>query len=60
MGLEHVGDGEIVLPRETQVFVDVAPRIDDHGEALAAAEDVRVLPKSRGFQTLEEHLLSPR
>ena len=60
VGLEHVGDGEIVLPRETQVFVDVPPRVDDHGEAFAAADHVRVLPESRGFQTLEEHYLSPR
>ena len=60
MRLEDVGDGQIVLPRKTQVFVDVPARIDDDRESFAAAEDVRVLPQPGGLQTLEEHGRSPR
>jgi hypothetical protein len=43
MRLQNVGDGEVVLPGQAQIVVDIAARVDHDGESFPAPQDVGVL-----------------
>ena len=55
MRLQNGGDREMAFPGQAQIVVDIAARVDHHGEPVSAPQNVRVVPQAARLQTLKEH-----
>ncbi|HET9107956.1 MAG TPA: hypothetical protein VFN79_12295 [Steroidobacteraceae bacterium] len=55
MGLQDVAYEELVLARELQVHIHIAPGIHDDGVAWTALQQVGLLSQTWSFDALEKH-----
>jgi hypothetical protein len=56
VGFQHVSDADLVLVGEGEHAVDVALRIDDHGDAVVG-DQIAAVTESGGFDDRDVHVL---
>lgn len=60
MRLQHVGDGEVVFPRQAEILLNIPTRVDHDGESFAAPQDVGVVSEAWCLHPFEEHVRPPK